>query len=317
MSPRDVPRGKLTPADDLREVLRQCELKVVALKSMGAEAVDFLRLMDKAHALFAKLETRRVDLRAEQSRWETITRQLHSHAKVLVRETAKAGGLKHLRETTKPSSDRWWWFLDQKVQRQRQQSVRRIIVGGGVALLILVAVGLLYQRFLAPDPTTRQAFRLNLPGERAIQEGDLEAALAEYQALSELTPDDPEAHLRLGTLYQVLDREEEATQAFARARELFSDGADFYVHRGMIYLELGQLELAQADAKEALNLHPESAMAYLIRASVYESLGQIPEAIDDLEQAAALANAQGNASLYALIRYRLGLLMSSGSGIGP
>ena len=143
MSPRDVPRGKLTPADDLREVLRQCELKVVALKGAGAQAVDFLRLMDKVQSLFTKLETTGVDLRAEQSRWETIGRQLHSQAKVLVREIHKVGDLKHLQETIKPSSDRWWWFLDQEVNRQRQQSIRRILVGGGIALLILVVISLL------------------------------------------------------------------------------------------------------------------------------------------------------------------------------
>jgi regulator of sirC expression with transglutaminase-like and TPR domain len=317
MSPRDVPRGKLTPADDLREVLRQCELKVAALKGMGAEAVDFLRLMDKAHTLFAKLETTGIDLRAEQSRWETVTRQLHSQAKVLVREVHTTGGLKHLQETIQPSSDRWWWFLDQEVNRQRQQSIRRILVGGGIALLILVVISLLYQRFLAPDPITQQAFQLSYRGEQAIQEGNLEAALAKYQALRELIPDDPEAYLRQGALYQVLDREEEAAQAFAYAQALLADQTEFFVQRGMIYLELGQLEFAQADAKEALSLNPESAMAYLILASVYESWGQMSKAIDHLEQAATLANAQGNDDLYVLIRYRQGLLMGGSGGVGP
>ena len=184
-------------------------------------------------------------------------------------------------------------------------------------LLILVIVGLLYQRFLAPDPITQQAFQLSYQGEQAIREGDLEAALAEYQALRELTPDDPEAYLRQGALYQVLDRKEEAAQAFAYAQTLLSDQTEFFVQRGMIYLELGQLEFAQADAKEALSLNPESTMAHLILASVYESLGQMSEAIDHLEQAATLASAQGNDNLYVLIRYRQGLLMGGSGGVGP
>lgn len=317
MPARDLPREKLTPADDLREVLGQCEVKVVALKGAAAEAVDFLHLLDDAHALFQELEAKGIDLRPERSRWETIERQLRSRAKVLVGEVQAAGELTRLREATKPTLDRWWWFLDEEVHRQRRQSLRRTLVGGGIALAILVVAGLLYQRFLAPDPLTRQAIHLSQKAEQAIRDGDLETALVEYNALRELTPDDPETILRLGVIHQVLGHDQESARAYARARDLLAGQKDFFVERGLVFLEVGQWELAQDDAEAALALDPESALAYLILGSVYEAQSQIPEAVEALTQAADLANTQGNSALYALLRYRLGILMGGSGGIGP
>jgi tetratricopeptide (TPR) repeat protein len=317
MPARSLPREKLTPADDLRELLRQCELQVVALKSSGAKVVSFLQLMDRAHSLFHELEAKGIDLRAEQSRWETIGRQVDSYAPVLVKEVRAAGGLAQLRVAEEPTSDRWWWFLDEKVRSRRQQSLRQALVGGGIVLAILVIAGLLYQRFLAPDPLTRQAFQLDQRAERAIQEGDLETALVEYEALHELTPDAPEVILRLGALYEILGRDKDADQAYARARELLNNQESFFTERGMIYLELNQLESALADAKAALTQNPESTLGYLLIGSVYEAQGQIPEAMDALQQAADLALAQENDTLYALIKFRLGVLMGGSGGIGP
>lgn len=317
MPAQDLPREKLTPADDLREVLRRCELQVVALKGTGAEAADFLRLMDEAHSLFHELEAKGIDLRAERARWATIGRQLRSRATVLLREVQAAGGLAQLRETTEPTPDRWWWFLDEEVHRQRKRSRQRTLGGGGIVLLILAIAGLLYQHFLAPDPLTRQVIQITQRADRAIQQGDLEAAVAEYESLRELTPDDPEAILWLGVLYEVLEQDTDATQAYTRARELLDSQEDFFIERGMIYLELGQWESAQADAETTLALNPESTMGYFIEGGVYEAQGQIPEAIASLKQAADLANAQGDDSLYALIKFRLGVLMGGSGGIGP
>lgn len=317
MPARDLPPEKLTPADDLREMLRQCELQVVALKGSGAKATDLMRLMDEAQSLFQELETKGLDLRAERSRWETIERQLGSRATVLVREVQAAGGLAQLREATRPTPDRWWWFLDKEVHRRRRQSLRRAFVGGGVGLVILIIAGLLYQLFFAPDPLTRQAFRLSQQAEQAISEGNLEAALAEYKALRELTPDDPEVILRLGALYGVLGRGEDADQAYARARELLDSQEDFFIQRGMVFLDLEQWESARADGKAALALNPESTMGYFILGNVYEAQGQIPEAANALARAAELANAQGDNTLYVLIKYRLGVLMGGSGGVGP
>lgn len=317
MTAQGLTREKLTPADDLREVLRQCELKVVTLKGTGTEATSFLRLMDEAQSLFGELEAKGIDLRAERARWETIEQQLYSHAALLVREIQTAGRLAQLRETTKPTPDRWWWFLDEEVRRQRQQAFKRMAVGGIVALLILSIAGLLYRRFLAPDPLTRQTFLLTERAERAIEEGQLEEALTEYEALRELAPDDAEVFLRLGVLYEALERDIDATQAYARAHALLGSQEDFFLERGMLYLEVGQWASARADGEAALALNPESALGYLVLAGAYEAQDQLPEAVDALHQAADLAHAQGNDTLYALIKIRLGVLMGGGGGVSP
>jgi len=318
MPARDLPRETLTPTDKLRKVLEQCKLKVVALKGSGEEAVDFLRLMDQAHSLFHEIEAKGSDLRAERSRWETIGRQLDSCATLLVREVQKAGGLAQLREATEPTADRWWWFLDKKVRRQRRRSFQRVLVGGGTVLVILVIASLLYQRFIAPDPLTRQALEFNQRAEQAIQEGEMETALTEYKGLNELTPGDPEVLLQLGVLYEILKQNKDATQAYARARELMMDSQeDFFIARGIVYLEMGQWESAQVDAQAALTLNPESALGYFIAGSAYEAQGQISEAVEAWSQSADLAFTQKNDTLYALIKLRLGTLMGGSTGRGP
>lgn len=317
MPARDLPREKLTPADDLRELLRQCELQVVALKDAGEKAVRFLETLDQTHALFQRLEKKGVDLRAEQTRWDTIQRQLRSRARTLVREVQAQGEWEQLRASENPPPDRWWWFLDREVQRQRQHALRRFLAGGGIALVVLIAAVLLYQRYLAPDPITRQAIRLSQRAEEAIREGDPAAALVEYENLYTLKPDDPEVSLWLGALYEELEQEEKANQAYARARQLLPGEADFFAQRGMIRLELGQFDEARIDAEKATGYDPESTMGYLVLGGAYEAQGQVPEAVDALQKAASLANAQGNNSLYALIQIRLGMLLQGSGGPAP
>jgi len=258
------------------------------------------------------LQAKEIDLRAERSRWESIERQLCSRAALLVREIQKAGGLAHLRETIKPTADRWWWFLDEEVRQRRQQALKRTAVRGIAVLLILVIAGLIYQHFLAPDPLTKQTLLLSERAEQAIQEGHLEEALAEYEALRELTPDDPEVFLHLGVLYETLARAADAAQAYARARALIDNQEDLFLQWGMVYLDVGQWESARARAKAALALNPESARGYFILASTYEAQGQIVDAVDALQRAAELAYAQGDDTLYVLIKLRLGALTGSG-----
>lgn len=317
MPARDLPGEKLTPADDLRELLRQCEIKVVALQGNSAEAVNFLHMMDQMQALFHRLEERGIDLRAERTRWRTIEQQLRSRAASLIKATRKVGGLAQLRETINPGPDRWWWFLDEESHRRQRQTLKRMAVGAVAALLVLTIAGLLYQRFLAPDPVTQQATRLSLQAERAIDEGHLEEALTQYEAVRALTPNDPEVLMRLGVIYETMGRGREATQAYERAEELLPSKEDFFIERGMIHLQLGQWEAAQSDAEAALVLNPELVLGYWILSGVYEAQGQIQEATAALQQAADLAFAQGNDPLYAMIKIRLGVLMGGGSGIGP
>lgn len=84
----------------------------------------------------------------------------------------------------------------------------------------------------------------------------------------------------------------------------------------MLYLEVGQWASARADGEAVLALNPKSALGYLVLAGAYGSQDQLPEAVDALHQAADLAHAQGNDTLYALIKIRLGVLMGGG-GVSP
>jgi len=314
---RDLPQEKLTPADELRDLLRQGELKVVSLTAAGEQVAGLLRLLDQIWQLFQGLEAKGVDLRAERSRWETLTRQLGSRAGTLVGQAVSVGGLAQLRAAEQPTPDRWWWYLDRQVQQQRRQSLRRALTVGGVVVLVLVVAWVAYQRFLAPDPATMEVIRISQRAEGAIERGDLEAALSEYQALRDLTPDDPEVHLWLGVLHQMLGQDVMAASSYDQARELVDNTAEFFTNRGMIYLQMGQTGAAQLDAAQALSLAPDFPLAYLLLGGVYEAQGRVPEAVTALETAAQLADAQGDDTLYVLIKVRLGVLMGRSGSAGP
>jgi len=118
-------------------------------------------------------------------------------------------------------------------------------------------------------------------------------------------------------IYETMGREDEAAEAFKRAQALLTREEDFFIDRGIVYLQLNQWEAAQADAETALALNPESVLGYWILGGVHEAQGQMQEAINALQQAADLASAQGNDTLYAMIKIRLGIMMGGGSGIGP
>jgi tetratricopeptide (TPR) repeat protein len=74
---------------------------------------------------------------------------------------------------------------------------------------------------------------------------------------------------------------------------------------------LGNFEQVITDTTRLINAYPDLAEAYFIRASGHESRNDSAQAIQDLEQAARIAEAAGNDTLYATARVRLGMLMQN------
>jgi len=295
--------------EELRKMIRQCEVAVAQLEGSGAKALSLLKLLDEIHDLMRWLEERGADLGPEKTRRKTVEGLLRSKAGALVREVKAAGGLARARQEVNPDESRWWWYLDRTVVEQRRRAMLRWLAIGGAVVALLVVAGFAYRTFLAPSPE-EQMLQWHLAQAAQLQEeGDLAGALAEYEAARSLAPDRPEIHLWLGVLYEEEGKDEEAAAAFAQARELMGDEVEFLVQRGMIYGQMDKVEAALADAEAALALDPKSAMAHLLLGSVYEAQGKIPEAVREFERAAQLAQQADNSELFVQARMRASLLL--------
>ncbi len=297
--------------EKLQKMLHQCEVAVAQLEGSGKKALSLLKLLDEIKGLMQQLEESGADLRPEKVRILTVENLLRTKAGILLKEMRAVGGLARARQEVNPDESRWWWYLDRQVREQRRQTIRRwLTTGGVVAVLVVVAVAA-YLAFLAPSPEERERYDHLARAEQLREGGDLAGAVTEYEAARALAPDEPEAHLWLGVLYEEQGRKDEASKSFARARELLGNEVDFLVQRGMIYTQMGKAEATVADANAALALDPESAMAHFLLGGAFEAQGKVMEAYEEFERAAELADQAGDSALFVQARMRTGMLLQS------
>ncbi len=213
-----------------------------------------------------------------------------------------------------PDPGRWWWFLDEALAQQQRDQLRRTLTWGLGLLFACVVAWLVYEQFFAPSPESEQAYRYSTTGENLVEDGDLRAALAEFEAAAALTPDDSTLWTWQGVIHLELGELDEAREAFAIARPLYETEADFLLDRGMTYLHVGNLEAASADVEQIIAADPSSAIAHYVRSSVAVERGDYDAAIADLEWAAELAQAAGDSQLEATARVQRAMVMQMWMG---
>jgi len=295
-----IPSAARTPADRIRESLDRAERCVANLRGAGPQVLELLHLLDQTAQGLAELEVAGMDVRAERVRFETVQSQLRRRQRRFLAETGAV--FQEERAAVQPDRSRWWWFLDEAVTQQRRLQLRRRLVRVLVAAVVLLVAWLAYDRFIAPPPQVRQAFRHSSAGEALVEEGDLPVALAEFEAAAALTPDDPDLWLWQGVIHFELDESDDADVAFDTARALYETYFDFLLARGMTYLRVGDLAAASADAERAIAASPHSGWGYYLRASIAVEEGDYDAAVADLERAGNLARAAGDAQLEAYAR---------------
>lgn len=296
-----VPFEAGTPASHVREAIDRAENTVVGLRGTGVKALELLHLLDQADQGLRELQDLGADVRAEKARFETVSRQLRGRKKNFVAEVG-AETLREERARTETDEARWWWFLDEAIAEERRRRVRRTLIRVGAAAVILLVAWLVYDNFLAPPPNVREALRLGSDGQALAERGEIEAALAAFEAATELDPTDAEYWVWKGVMHAQLSEEDEAQAAFDTARDLYGPGISFLLGRGMAYLRIGDVEAAYADSEQAAVEYPEEGWAYSLRASVFLAQGDYAAALDDLERAADLAAESGNVQLEAYAR---------------
>lgn len=302
-----IPDKPHTPLDEARRALDQIESRLAALKGSGQEAIDLLRLFDRAAEVLDRAEVAGADVRAERGRLESAWQIVQRRASTFLQEVGPA--LKAERESRTGEALRPWWYLDRiHAHQQRRRLLRACLVGLG-ALVALGAGWVAYERFLAPPPEVRLALRHIDEGERLADAGHWDAALEAFEAAAALTPDDPTVWIWIGVLRTELGDTAGAGQAFARAERGTLPRREAIFERGSIFLRLGDLEAAQRDAQSLVQLWPEWGYGYYLRASVGAALGDMESALVDYQRAAELAQAADDPQLEALARAQIAFLL--------
>jgi chemotaxis protein methyltransferase CheR len=107
-----------------------------------------------------------------------------------------------------------------------------------------------------------------------MERGDFEGALAAVRRLTEDEPNDLDALLTLGNLYSLLNRPEEAREAFALATSREPLCVEARVFSGVASLQRGRLADARSELSKALFLEPTLAIGHYLLAQVEERMGE-------------------------------------------
>jgi Flp pilus assembly protein TadD len=120
-------------------------------------------------------------------------------------------------------------------------------------------------------------------GNTFAQAGDFEKAIAEYQAVLELAPDNVSALANLGVAYYSTGKLDEAVTQYEKALELEPGDADIRSNLGAAYVQLGQLDQALDEYQQAVGINPDLAEAQFGLGVVYLQTGKTDEAIQAFE----------------------------------
>lgn len=309
-SPFFVKTGPLTRADELTNQLDELEARLGRLEyGLGREALTILDLFDSISEGLRSFQADGRRMPAEQARLQTVSARLKRKAKAFLREIGGAGVLQDARREREPDPANWWWFLDQMVAQKRQAQLRQLALAAAGVVVVLLLLAALYQRFLAPDPATRERLRHQQAAEGLAFEGDLAGALSEVEQALDYAPGDPRLLIFKGGLQRELGQDALAEEAFAEAEAAIDDPEAYLLIRGQTHLLLDRADLALTDAQAALRLNPESAQVYMLMGRSNERLENFQDAILAYEQAADLAEAQKDYQLAGTARVNLGLLL--------
>lgn len=110
---------------------------------------------------------------------------------------------------------------------------------------------------MSEDPSTR----LYDEAQQLEEAGDLEAAAVKMHGLLQLVRDAPGLWTYYGGLLVLLERWQDAREAYEEALEIDPSHLNGYLGMGMMLAESGDLQQAKSWFERALELDPECALA--------------------------------------------------------
>ncbi len=297
--------GHLNENDVLRELVSACEKGLANLTAQSAREV--LTNADDAHALLARLETMQADVRAEQARLNTVDERIVKSAGKFVSLVGGGAAYAQLRQQSQADKQSARWQLDTVLAQARQRRLRSLgTLLGVIALLALV--GYLARDVLFPaDPSGEAINKAQQELAGSDNADQLAKALLAIDAGLTHVPTDTQLLLWRGAL-QEKQAPGGGQAAFVAAQANVTE-RDYLLSRAQVFYVLNLPARTVEDINALLAKTPDAPEAYYVRAGAYESLQRRDLAIADLNRCADLAQAQGNDTLVATARVRLGMMM--------
>jgi tetratricopeptide (TPR) repeat protein len=118
-----------------------------------------------------------------------------------------------------------------------------------------------------------------------IKRGQLGAALALAEDLSELEVMQAESYVIAGEVFQIQNRLSEASAAFANALALNPEHVRAHLWIGTIYYDTGAMRLATEHLRRAAELEPREVNALLLSGKIHQDYEQYDDAIADYRRA--------------------------------
>jgi tetratricopeptide (TPR) repeat protein len=300
--------GALNEGDELRGLIADAEKLLASLSAAGAR--ELMTVTTEAQHLLFRLDQSGSDVRPEAARLDTIQQRIIKQARQIVDGVGGERAFVTLREKVNPGTPEAWWQLESVLAAQRAQRLKQVAAAVVATLLILV-VGYVFRGVLFPPDPIGDAVNA---AQRALQVQDVPAA---QQALDLGLSQFPTNTTLLIWQANVLElrNDPRAAEVIATARANAQEPR-FSLEKSQIDLQFGQDERVIAEMTMFINRFPEQAEAYFLRASAYENKRDVSSALTDLKKASDIAQRQGNDTLYATARIRLGTLMQSGAAQG-
>lgn len=118
--------------------------------------------------------------------------------------------------------------------------------------------------------------------------GDYEAAEKNYGTAASIDPKNFDSQYMHGLMLQLLDRATDAVRAYLRALSIQPQNFDANLNLATTYLQLKEPGQAVTYAQRAVELNPENGAARVNLGAVYRGLGRHGDAVTEYQQAAEL-----------------------------
>ncbi len=295
--------GVLNDSDELRELILACE-KMLASLSVG-NARELLEQASEAQHLLDTLAQVGSDVRAEQSRLDTIQERIVKQARPIVAGVGGIQAFASLRDHAGYRTTERWWRLDDVLAERRTARLKQLgIIVAAIALIGIM--GYAFRGVLFPPDPVGDAVNA---AQRALQQGDLVVALQAIDLGLGQMPTSTTLLVWQGNVRE-LRKDPNAASSFDKARAT-TDEARFLMEHSQADLMFGNYDRVITSTSALIAQSPNAAEAYFVRASAYESKNDTDRALADLEKASEVAQLIGNDTLYATARIRIGTLMQS------
>lgn len=290
------------------------QLDVIAGKiglNSAEKSTALLTGLDQVYDRIQTMENESQSRKLAETQFDTILARLHREPVQFLRDLGGVAILTQLRDQYHPGADRTWWYLDEWLAKKRQNAMKRTLMVGGIVILVLVVLGLLYQRFLAPDPITVARYTHEQNAQDKMANGDWAGAMADIDEGLKVAPDDGSFLVLKGVVLEKQDQNEPAQTVYHQAEQAFQDRESFLVTRAQSYAIAGLYDEALQDTQEATKSNPQNASAFLIAGQVHENLKMYAEAKEDYDHAYEAANQSGQDELAAVARTRTAMLLQT------